>query len=267
MAFKKFKKSSIASGYKRSLSLDIDGYAFPKTPELLSWFDASDLNTFKLNGNSVVEWMDKGNYRSNMYQTTATAQPTLVSNGLNGKSIVTFDGTDDFLLNTYSTVAYDRPITTFVVSRPNVVPTSHVVLSGSGQGPAGASDAHFYFIETGDHSYWTGAKSIHATTTRPSNGVWHLINTAMSSAGIVSMRVNQTSQALTYGAAAYDGLDAAPLATEGRRFNNPTAGKHPASGNGSYFQGSIAEILVYNKQMTTQEIVDIENYLKSKWGV
>jgi hypothetical protein len=270
MGIKKFKTSSISSGYKRSSSWDINSYVFPKTSEMMSWFDASDPETIVLNGSNVLTWKDKGNVRFDLTNTVSGCQPAFVQNGLNGRSIITFDGTDDFLINASGAVAYDRPFGTFAVIRPNVSISGYsaIVFSGSNQGIAGASDAHFYFIEGGRHAYWTGQRSIHAMTTLPSQNVWHLVYTGMTAGGILTIRVNQINQSLAYsGVTVYDNLDTADTAPISRKYNNPVVGKHPAPNNASFFNGSVAEILNFNKAMTSQEILDVENYLKAKWGV
>lgn len=269
MSIKSFKSSSIYNGSKKSNMWDSSTYSFLYSSNLMSWFDASDPNSFTLSGNSIVTWKDKGPVQADLWQSSSDNRPTLSQNTLNGRSVVTFDGTNDYILNRSSTVAYDRPFATFALIRPTAVTTSLscVIFSGSGNGPAGSSDAHFYFIEAGDHSYWTGEKSIHATTTKPSQNTWHLVYTGMNASGVVTMRVNQVNQALTFSSLAYDNLDAAPTATTTRRYNNPIMGRHPAPNNSSFFPGNIAEILIYNKAMTSQEILDVENYLKTKWGV
>lgn len=269
---KSFKSSSISNQLKRSNIADGNAYGFPFTSNLMSWFDASDPNSFTLSGSSVVEWKDKGNFISDLSQSATAARPTLQQNALNGKPIVTFDGTDDYLINRHGTQSLDRPFSTFAVARLNssAPSISAIVFSGGVNGPAGASDAHFYFIENGRHAYWTGGRSLHAMTTLPVANAWHLIHTAQSANGIISMRVNQIAQTIQYsGVTPYDNLDttSGPAQLESRKYNNPIMGRHPAPNNLSHYPGSIAEVLIYNQEMNSQQILEVENYLKAKWGV
>lgn len=272
MSVKSFKNSSIFSGTKKTNLWDASSYGFPFTSNLMSWFDASDQSCFTLSGSSVVRWKDKGNFKADLWQTSSSNRPILQQNILNGRSVVTFDGTDDYIMNRSSTRTLDRPFATFALVRLNIPvgSTSAIVFSGSGNGPAGASDAHFYFLEQGRHAYWTGGRSLHAMTTLPVQNAWHLVYTGQTASGIISMRVNQIAQTIQYsGVTAYDNLDTAgnPGQEITRRYNNPIIGRHPAQNNTSYYTGSVAEILIYNQEMTTQQIVDVENYLKAKWGV
>lgn len=59
----------------------------------LIWLDASESSTLTLNGSGVLNWADKGSDALDAYQTTASLQPQLVENGLNGKPVVWFNGT------------------------------------------------------------------------------------------------------------------------------------------------------------------------------
>jgi hypothetical protein len=83
----------------------IDSYKFTSRlwhPDQLGstlalWLDANDASTITLNGSTVAQWNDKSGNARHVSQATATNQPTLTASGLNGKSVVTFDGVNDFL--------------------------------------------------------------------------------------------------------------------------------------------------------------------------
>lgn len=71
----------------------------PWTPAALGsalalWLDADDASTITLNGSTVSQWNDKSGNARNVSQATAANQPTLTASGLNGKPVLTFDGTD-----------------------------------------------------------------------------------------------------------------------------------------------------------------------------
>jgi len=85
------------------------GFGFPRmlqtgaawTPAQLSglalWLDAADASTITLNGSTVSQWNDKSGNGRNASQATAANQPTRTLNGLGGRTVITFDGVDDFL--------------------------------------------------------------------------------------------------------------------------------------------------------------------------
>ena len=62
---------------------------------LKAWYDASTIN--QADGTNVSAWLDSSGNEAHMYQSTTSAQPTLQTNELNGRAVVRFDGTDDFM--------------------------------------------------------------------------------------------------------------------------------------------------------------------------
>jgi len=61
------------------------------------WLDADDASTVILNGSTVSRWDDKSGNGRNAVQNTAANQPIYTLAGQNGRSVLTFDGSDDFM--------------------------------------------------------------------------------------------------------------------------------------------------------------------------
>jgi 6-phosphogluconolactonase (cycloisomerase 2 family) len=59
------------------------------------WWKADSIA--QADGSSVSAWLDSSGNEAHMYQSSATAQPTLQTNELNGYPVVRFDGTNDFM--------------------------------------------------------------------------------------------------------------------------------------------------------------------------
>ena len=59
------------------------------------WFDGADASTITHSSNAVSQWRDKSGNNRHANQDTAANQPQFVSNALNGKSLLRFDGSDD----------------------------------------------------------------------------------------------------------------------------------------------------------------------------
>jgi prepilin-type N-terminal cleavage/methylation domain-containing protein len=62
------------------------------------WLDADDLSTITLNGSNVSQWNDKSGNSRNATQVTVLNQPVYTAAGLNGKNVLTFDGSNDQLI-------------------------------------------------------------------------------------------------------------------------------------------------------------------------
>jgi hypothetical protein len=62
------------------------------------WLDAADAITVTTVSGAVSQWNDKSGNTRNASQGTAGYRPAYSATGLNSKGIVSFDGTDDFML-------------------------------------------------------------------------------------------------------------------------------------------------------------------------
>ena len=80
-------------------------YDFPAqynlwTPAEIStvlWLDAADASTITTVGGAVSQWNDKSGNGRNAVQGASSSRPTYTTNALNNKSVLTLDGTDDFM--------------------------------------------------------------------------------------------------------------------------------------------------------------------------
>jgi len=68
-----------------------------KIPGLSFWLDASDIATIIDSGGNVSAWGDKGKDGINLSQLTGVAQPKTGINTINGKNVISFNGTTQFI--------------------------------------------------------------------------------------------------------------------------------------------------------------------------
>jgi hypothetical protein len=61
------------------------------------WLDAADASTVTTVSGAVSQWNDKSGNGRNAVQATSTDRPAYTANALNGKSVLTLDGTNDFM--------------------------------------------------------------------------------------------------------------------------------------------------------------------------
>ena len=82
------------------------------------WLDGADASTITESGGAVSQWDYKSGNARNATQATPANQPTRTLNGLNGKTVLTFNGLNSFLgfsnltindNNTYIYSVYSRP--------------------------------------------------------------------------------------------------------------------------------------------------------------
>lgn len=226
------------------------------------WLDAADASTIRDAdgdnaatgtggsnngfGGTVATWVDKSGSGFNVTNTNATQQPAYTTNALNGNAVITFDGSNDKLTNT-GAVLTGNDYTAFIVfNRTTGTGRDGVFELGNG----GSRNALFvndsanklgYYINgtffNSTNVYTPGTYEIvslvHDTTTF---GMWRNGTNDLSATG-------GTTRATTTGI--YVGDD---------------------SSSGDQLLGNIAEIIVYDRDLTADERHDVETYLAGKWG-
>lgn len=82
--------------------------------DLLAWFDASDSGTITESGGGVLQINDKSGNGRHFVQATSSKRPVVTANHLNGRAVLTFDGSDDSLyINSWGSVS--QPFTRCMV--------------------------------------------------------------------------------------------------------------------------------------------------------
>lgn len=201
------------------------------------WYKADQGVT--LNGSTVSAWLDQSGNGYDVIQATATNQPTYSANYLNGKPVLTFDGSNDYLrMATGSVTITDA--TYFIVYKRNV-DNNQGVLSYTA---AGTYLAWQYVDQFGcGGNYYPGSPMVNQT--------WYVR---------AGQGLNSTGKSKLY--------------SNGVFLNQPTTsdfGWSPFNQvgvlGGSYTNGWLAEVLIYNRCLTDAEMTENFNYLNSKWGV
>lgn len=216
---------------------------------LTFWIDASDAASITVDGsNNVSQWNDKSGNGFHAGQSNSAKRPSYTgSNQIKGRNVPNFDGSNDNLITT-GTMSVSQPNTTFVVFKY----------------PSGLSTTTRYLFDGSVNRQFI----IVATPTTPSQ-----INFgAGTTVGITSL--TGIENATSYVTSVFNGASS-QVRVNGvqRSTGNPgTNGVGTAlvigafqSQAGSFWQGMIAEILIYSRALSGSEITTLESYLSSKW--
>ena len=223
------------------------------------WLDANAASTITQSGGAVSQWNDKSRNGFNFTQATGSMQPLTSADSMNGKNVIKFDGTDDSLsCNTAGLMTLGQSANTLiVVYKFNAIPTGTGMRLVTGTPDGGST--RFGVL-------WYGTSS----------AVGGLNNTSFTFVSSGISGANTSPSKLIH---SYDGAT-----TLSETYNNNTAGTGAgaatalltnmllgcvASGAGGAesLNGSIAEIIAYNKALSAGELTSINSYLSSKWGV
>jgi Concanavalin A-like lectin/glucanases superfamily/Secretion system C-terminal sorting domain/F5/8 type C domain len=211
-----------------------------------------------LSGSNVTQWADQSGNGYNVTQATAANQPTFETNVFNGQPAINFDGSNDFLNNiTNNVVMPGAGRTVFIVAKARCNSTAmyYLTFRRSTLLCAYQSSPGTNFI------YSDGVNGIN-NATYPSNW-WDTIKakptllTAYNS-GVapnkINLRLNQQTVTVSQGGGVVNETGTAGFSV-GRREDGP------------YFSnGWIAEIIVYNSELSSTDRTTVENYLAAKYG-
>jgi hypothetical protein len=209
---------------------------------LAGWWDASDSSTVTLD-TGVSALADKSGLGRNATQSTGNNQPAYGTTQLAGKNVMTFDGTNDTLVTASITVA--QPLVMFAVARSALLSGSRMILGGSG-----SNQPLLYQRSSLD---WT-------------------ISAAGS--GSAELRGGIVSTNWTFLSARFNGANSFVRAN-GTQLAAGTTGVSGFSvglalgsqNNSNFWNGDIAEVLLYGALLSDLQVERIEKYLKGKWGL
>jgi hypothetical protein len=215
-----------------------------------SMFDAASGGSQVAPGGVISRWQDKSG-RNNHATATTTARPTLTAAGLNGRSVVTFDGSANAMTVPANADFNSNDVTYFVVFRQvsaanKGVYTKLSAVGGTlGFGLAVRSDPSVWMLQKNAGSSQVLTASVNPTTatriytvtsTTAANGFLDGLVSASASGQTADHSLNQ---AVTIGARA----------------------------TSEYLNGYIAEIIHFNVALSTTDRARVEAYLAAKWGI
>jgi hypothetical protein len=174
-----------------------------------------------------------------MVQAAAGSQPLWVSSGQNSLDVINFDDNARKMINTTTTETGSQPITYAMVYKPLGTTISNVLGTGSPR-------CDYYDFVSGGSLHRIYAGTVLNDNTNYASQYWQLTNIFN---GVSSKMRRDGSQTSTGNA----GADA----------NNGQAFGSDGSGDGFI----MAEFIMYDKEVTGSELVDLETYLNEKWAV
>jgi hypothetical protein len=224
--------------------LDIAGCAL--------WLDGADSSaaSMTLNGSLVETWKDKSN-SGNDVTASGGLRPTLTSNALNSRSVLTFGGSQGLTGNLAASITTNA-YSVFVVCKITGGLTNGRVFSTAGAGNDFGSGSVIPCVSNaGTLSAFAGTQGTNASgvTGFASYGVF---------AGVLSSNlVTNSAGGMSVASAA------ATLSTAVTRLGVGVA----AQGGTGFNTCDIAEIILYPTALTTAQRASVESYLATKWSI
>lgn len=240
----------------------------PVKTDLQLWLDANQTSAYTdteclteaADTNTVACWKDKSGNGNNFLQSTAGSRPVYNLSTIATKPVITFNGSSQYLEIPYNASLNDTEYTIMSVVEVNGG-------SGSYRSPFTTRDASpnqgyiIYATSSNDWEIWTGTSGTWGGISNPGAPAVELATPVMivgtSTANAQAVRVDGAQVGTS--SVSYDANSQWP--------SRLGAGATEETTPAVYFNGDIAETIIYNRALTTTEISNMEEYLSQKWGI
>lgn len=229
---------------------------------VVAWFKADAIQGVSNNG-TVANWMDSSGSGNNAAQATTSIQPLYKTNSVNGLPALQFDGVDDLLrfpqdlaLDTFSTFIVASTVDTIHIDTEFQGGTygaagQHYVL-GDDQAPGTIAYSNLSFGTNGISNYEHGSSLIAPVSVYS--------GTVGSGFQILEQQyVSRQETSHLNGMAVHTGVVSSRISV-----HSPSQIGGMSYGN---FSGGVAEVILLNRSITTDERQRIEGYLALKYGL
>ncbi len=207
------------------------------------WLDASLASSIHATGSTVDTWDDQSGNGRNVTATT-TARPATGTRTLNGFNVLDFDGTSDRMVTGSLTVSVPWTVCAVVQNDSGADSSAQCIL-----GTAGATDAGLFKWFT---NFWAVSSANQVFSAAAPDTSAHSLTGVILSASTARIRVDGTESAT--GNAGNTALtSAAALVVGGNRTTS------------NYWNGTIAELVVYSAALATGDRDSIDAYFTNKW--
>jgi len=215
---------------------------------LQNWYDSSDLSTITSSLGKVSKWSDKSGNLRHATQNNSALQPITNSTQINGLNVIDFDGFDDKLDFDNTSIA-NSEYTILVVTVANSTVTNNWILGGT----TALVNQNFHIGHRTNTTVALGhyGNDLDATVASGYSTSPRYLTFKLDSIG-KSIRGN--------GVAIGSNTNNAQLINN----NNSSIGKIL---NLTSYDGSIGEIIIYNKSLSIDEVNLVEQYLAEKWSI
>jgi hypothetical protein len=234
----------------------------PKTiAGLVGWWDPSDTATVTTDSGAVSQLNDKSGLGRHATQTTPNNRPAY-SGTLNGRNVMTFDGSNDVLVTGLESSTLTDYVTMFCVCRADFASDADASNKAVLYGRDSSTFANSYGL------------NLHNVPPLQSQMTWRGVGFNVSG----SPAYTRTTAAVLVGRMNATQRERRVNGTSVTSTGTFSAGTNAAAGNflrigedgpglTRFWNGLVGEALVYDRSLTAAEIAKIEGYLGKKWGI
>lgn len=237
---------------------------YPNTiSDLVVWLSADSNVTFNIPTKKSSSWLDKSGQSNSVAQSTVSSQPLRYGyDGASDKSMISFNGTSDYLVSDNNCPLTGNDLTIFYVGKSNAL-TAGVQRVIGYRDLGGPIDRLNLGVSTIGRVFFKAQDELGNNAQLLSSGSdlgtdWH----------ICMARIKNDDFFLQYN-------DSAVVTINVPSYSNPNGfnlapfrvGFIESGAVGDYWNGGIQEVLIYNKSLSTDETSQVTRYLNNKYKI
>jgi hypothetical protein len=236
---------------------------------LFYWF-AADVGV-TTNNNKVTQWNDLSGNGYHVTQADTSKAPTYSATGGPGsRPTLTFDGTDDFLASAAHFWGSDDLTVIVVMKFANATRNAQEVVIRKGESVG--NNRQFYVMGQNSSNSFVidfsvfkdgGAVNYVAYLFAQKYNTYKLQSCISDGAGVVTANIDGNTQSVTRSANG-SGDDTIKNSSSSK---TSIGVANPDGTPAAFLQGSISEIIVFSRALTTTERTAVENYLNKKYDL
>jgi len=257
----------------RLLRPRVSGFNPKNVANLEAWFDAADSSTMTTVSGAVSEWRSKAGATRNLTQGTAANRPALTANYYNGRSAVSFDGSNDVLFATGLGAIAMSPLSVFIALDSEITSATNdrapMALHAAGVSNTFDSGGGFLLIANSG-ARTGGQRAAYEAMSRAASGGMEVETVARNTAQPIGKTVFGITADGTNGTLYQNGpqVDQQAAITSYTSttmyFGSLVQGQTTPA---LFWLGKIMEVLIYTRAVNATERAAITKYLGNRWGV
>jgi hypothetical protein len=212
----------------------------PTISNLWGRYDASNSNNYVLTSGAVSQWTDLSGNGRHLTQATSSRRPTVKVAEKNGLNVIYFDGGAKGL--TTASLTLNNPITIFTVVKMYSLNSYTTIFDGVNNNEANLTGNSGSQIQLYTQGFVGGMGA--------STNTWYRLTHVMDAGSSFDRRNDTVTSTWSDGTVTMGGLRIG----EG-------------DGGGENGNMDIAEVIVYNRALSTSEINTVNSFLSSKWAI
>jgi hypothetical protein len=238
---------------------------FPRTqvpltvPGCVAWMDAADTSTITSSSGNVSSVRNKANIQIPFIQATGANQPNTDTRAINGKNVLDFNGTSDFLTASSLSSIFtgsDIPLTVFFVCECDNIASGTQNTMWSLSSSLNATPVMYHYYQTSNNAIFRrdDSSAFEARTAAAISGV--NVNCIVFNGTTVFSYTNGTTL-VSNGVMNVGALTLSQFAIGALSRTTTTL----------FFDGGVGELIVYNRALSDSDRILVQQYLGNKWGV